>query len=75
MERFAVTHIRGGLWSVTHQERTLSVYPTEEQALSCAFVLASKGNKLRLRTVVSFTRETTGTEIHAVSGHRTCARV
>ncbi len=75
MERFVVTHTREGLWSVAHQERTLSVYPTEEQALSCAFVLASKGKKLRLRTVVSLTRETTGTEIHAVSDHRTCTRV
>jgi hypothetical protein len=74
MERFAVTHIRGGLWSVAHQERTLSVYPTEEQALSSAFVLASQCNKLGLRTVISLSRETTGTEIYAISDHRTCTR-
>jgi hypothetical protein len=74
MERFAVTHIRGGLWSVAHQERTLSVYPTEEQALSSAFVLASQRNKLGLRTVISLSRETTETEIYAISDHRTCTR-
>jgi hypothetical protein len=72
MERFVVTHIRDGLWLVAHQERILSVYPTEEQALSSAFVLASKSNKLGLRTVVLLTRETAPTEIHAVSNHRIC---
>ena len=37
MERFVVTHTKDGLWSVSHQEHTLSVYPTEEQALSATF--------------------------------------
>jgi hypothetical protein len=34
MERFVVTHTKDGFWSLSHQEHTLSVYPTEEQALS-----------------------------------------
>jgi hypothetical protein len=30
MERFVVTHTKDGLWSVSHQEHTLFIYPTEE---------------------------------------------
>jgi len=56
MERFVVTHTRDGLWSVSHQEHTLSVYPTEEQALSATFKLASKLSQPGHRAVVSITR-------------------
>ncbi len=57
MERFVVTHTRDGLWSVSHQGHTLSVYPTEEQALSATFKLASKLSQPGVRTVVSITRQ------------------
>jgi hypothetical protein len=62
MERFVVTHTRDGLWSVSHQEHTLSVYPTEEQALAATFKLASKLSQIGHRAVVSMTRAGTGSK-------------
>jgi hypothetical protein len=63
MERFVVTHTKDGLWSVSHQEHTLSIYPTEEQALSATFKLASQFSQPGHRAVVSITRAGTGSEV------------
>ena len=63
MERFVVTHTKDGLWSVSHQEHTLSVYPTEEQALSATFKLVSKLSPPGPKTVVSIARAGTGSEV------------
>ena len=62
MERFVVTHTKDDLWSVSHQEHTLSIYPTEEQALSATFKLASKLSQPGHRTVVSISRAKAGAE-------------
>jgi DNA-binding FadR family transcriptional regulator len=56
MERFVVTHTKDGLWSVSHQEHTLSVYQTEELALSAIFKLASQFSQPGHRAVVSMIR-------------------
>jgi hypothetical protein len=63
MEGFLVTHMGEGFWSVSHQGQTLSVYPTEEQALSATFKLASKLSPPGLRTAVSIARAGTGSEV------------
>jgi hypothetical protein len=63
MEGFLVTHMGEGLWSVSHQGQTLSVYPTEEQALSATFKLASKLSPPGPKTVVSIARADTGFEV------------
>jgi len=63
MEGFLVTHMSEDLWSVSHQGQTLSVYPTEEQALSATFKLASKLSPPGLKTAVSIARAGTGSEV------------
>jgi hypothetical protein len=63
MEGFLVTHMGEGLWSVSHQGQTLSVYPTEEQALSATFKRASKLSPSGLKTAVSIARAGTGSEV------------
>jgi hypothetical protein len=62
MERFVVTHTPDGLWSVSHQEHILSIYPTEEQALSATFKLASQFSQPGHRAVVSIARASTASE-------------
>ena len=52
MERFVVAHTRNGFWSVSNQEQTLFVHSTEEDALSCAFKLASGRTRAGQETVV-----------------------
>ena len=51
MKRFVVAH-KKGLWSVSNQEQTLFVHPTEEYAVSSAFKLASGSNRAGQETVV-----------------------
>ena len=63
MERFVVTHTKHGLWSVSHQEHTLSIYPTEEQALSATFKMASQFSQPGYGPVGSITRAGTGSEV------------
>jgi hypothetical protein len=67
MQRFVVTHTKEGFWSVSCQEQTLAVHLTEEQALTSAFMLASRCSKLGLRTVVSLTSAAVRGETHAAS--------
>jgi hypothetical protein len=62
MEGLVVTHMGEGFWSVSHQGQTLSVYPTEEQALSATFKLVSKLSPPGLKTVVSIARASAGSE-------------
>ena len=62
MEGFVVMHMSEGFWSVSHQGQILSVYSTEEQALSATFKLASKLNPPGLKTVVTVARAGTGSE-------------
>jgi hypothetical protein len=62
MEGFVVTHMGEGFWSVSHQGQTLSIYSTEEQALSATFKLASKLGQSGRRAVVSIARAGTGSE-------------
>jgi hypothetical protein len=72
MERFVVTHTKNDLWSVSYQAPTLMVHPTEEEALSAAFTLASGSNRAGQRTAVVL--EEAHDEVldaeHKVGGHR-----
>jgi hypothetical protein len=56
MERFVVTHMKEGIWSVACQEHTHSTYSTEEEALSATFALASSRRRAGIKTVVAITR-------------------
>jgi hypothetical protein len=41
MERFVVTRVRQGLWSVSHDGETFVTCPTEDEALSITFTRAA----------------------------------
>lgn len=56
MKRFIVTHTEENLWSVSHNERVLSVYRTEAEALAHTFRLASNGRQSGGETAVVITR-------------------
>jgi hypothetical protein len=52
-----VTRTRDDVWSVSHEGRAISVHPTEEQALSAAFALASNRQQEGFEAVVVITRD------------------
>jgi hypothetical protein len=64
MERFVVTHMKEGIWSVACQECTLSTYPTEGEALSATFALASSRRRAGIKTIVEFTRAEAEDDLH-----------
>jgi hypothetical protein len=57
VERVVVKRTRDGVWSVSHDEQTISVHSTEEQALSAAFALASERKRQGVEAVVVIARE------------------
>ncbi len=68
MERFVVTCIRRDVWSVSHQGKPLSVYPTEVEALSATFAAASTCKRAGIDTAVVITQAGAGGEdpIHLI---------
>ena len=45
------------IWAVSHDDRSISVYSTEEQALAAAFALATELKRQGIEVVVVITRE------------------
>jgi hypothetical protein len=68
MERFVVTCIRGDVWSVSHQGKPPSVYPTEVEALSATFAAASTRKRAGVNTAIVITQAKAGGEdpIHLI---------
>jgi hypothetical protein len=60
VERVVVTRTKEGLWSVSHNGRTISVHSAEEQALAAAFALASSRKRDGIDTVVVIVQEKDG---------------
>ena len=56
MERFVVTRVRQGLWSVSHDGETHATFPTEEKALSITFTRAAERRQAGFEVVVVVTQ-------------------
>ena len=64
VERVVVKRMKDGTWLVWHDGRTISVYPTEEQALSAALRMASNRKQQGFEAVIIIEQEKDGDDLN-----------